>query len=354
LPASPTSAPTLVTLASRRGRKPGQSRVAITCRPSADASSICPNRLPGHPSRARLTWRGAGGDMDFGFTGEAHNFAFLDGGGLDLCLRACDGSTTTACQVRAARAARPFAPLPLLSNGVPVCLDTRFVAPPTGTFDLASGALALDVAVAADVFVLQPSGSVCPRCAGDGTVGSTGLCLSGENQGAPCVVEALTTVVGGTGEFVYQLSGDCPPAGSAASTLDLAFTLSTGERRLDGRRPCPKQTIDDSCEGAGICTRECSGTPAPKGGVNQTCCSNNPQRPCYPTAPGTAGAIVRTGTPAALLPAPPDLAYPKTGDGVLAHVGCLLSTTDATVDGLNGLPGPTTWLLPFRAVVTDD
>ncbi|MCW5892806.1 MAG: hypothetical protein KIT14_20020 [bacterium] len=327
----------------RRGRR-GKSRVVMRCRPAGDRPLPCPQRAAGKPSRATLTWRGAGSDLDLGPSGEAHNFPFLEGRGLDLCLGACDGDAT--CRVRAIDAEQLSAPLPLLANGVPVCLNPRLAAVPDGTLDLAHGALALNVTLAADVHVLQGLGQVCPRCSGDGTVGSAGLCQGGPNQGKPCVVDALTTVPGTLGDPLYQLSQDCPPSGEPARTLDLPLVLSTGERRLDGSKPCPGQTMDDSCHGTGTCTVDCADTPAPKGGINQTCCSDNPILPCFPSAPDASGALARTGTPAALVP--PDPALPRSGDGVLAHVGCMPRTTDSTVDILTGFPGPTAWLLPFR------
>lgn len=342
----------LILTARGRGRR-GHSRVTVRCRPPADRPLPCPQRAPGLASRATLAWRMGGSDVDYGFSGEAHDFPFVEGRGFDLCLGAC--ASDTRCQVRATGAEQLAAPLPVLTNGVPVCLVPRLAAPPTGTLDLASGALALDVALAADVFVLQPYAQVCPRCGGDGTVGSAGVCAGGSNQGRPCVVGALTTVVGSSGNPIHQLSQDCPPSGTPAATLDLPLVLSTGERRLDGPRPCPGQTDDDACYGGGTCTVDCSATPAAKGGRKQTCCSNNTILPCFPTAPDAAGgAIVRTGTPLVLEPPLSDPAFPKTAGGVLAHAGCFDETTDRTVDILYGFPGPTAWLLPFSLTLHAD
>lgn len=356
VPASATDAPRTLTLVSRSRGRLGRSRVAVTCRPRVDTSSVCRNQLPGVPSRLHVEWESAGSDLDFGFSGEAHNFPFLDGKGLDLCLSDCDGTTDTTCVVAGA-GSRPFPPLPLLTNGVPLCLDARYATPPTGTFDLVTGELRLDVALSADAAILQPASLLCPRCSGDGTVGSAGVCQGGVNHGQPCVVDALTFVVGSGGDPTYQLSGDCAPS-AAETTLDLSVTLSTGEDRLDGSRPCSLQrpASDDACYGVdGTCTLACDATPAAKGGLNQTCCSNNPVLPCFPTAPDAAPqGIVRTGTPAPPLPAPPDPTYPKHGAGALVHVGCLPATGDASVDIAQGLPGPTAWLLPFRLTVFDD
>jgi hypothetical protein len=169
------------------------------------------------------------------------------------------------------------------------------------------------------------------------------------------VVHALAFVVGSAGDPTYRLSGDCPPSG-VEKTLELSVTLSTGEEHLDGSRPCPQQRTNDVCGHLDeACTLACDAMPAGKGGRNQTCCSNEPLRPCFPTAPNAAPqGIVRTGTPAPPLPAPPDTTYPKRGAGVLAHVGCLPATGDAAVDIVQGLPGPTAWLLPFQLTIFDD
>jgi hypothetical protein len=354
VPASSTDEPTLLTLLSRTRRTAGRSRVAVQCLPGTDTSSVCPNRLPGLASRARLSWQRAYSDVDLGYSGEAHNFAFVQGG-LDLCLRDCDDVTTTTCQLSAARAPRPLPPLPLLVNGVPLCVALRVATPPAGTYDLASGALDLNTTVAATFHVLQPQTDVCPRCSGDGAGGSTGTCRGGANAGAPCIVDARTMLVGGAGDTEYQLSGDCLPSGPGVSAADIPLALSTGERRLDGSKPCPDQGVDDACPGATTCSLDCSATSASKGGRNQTCCSDDPWRPCFPTAPDASGqAIVRTGTPAVAFRTLVTEVFPKIGNGVLAYVGCSPRIRDATTDGVIGLGGPTAALLPFQLTLTDD
>ncbi|HEV7731937.1 MAG TPA: hypothetical protein VGR62_07230, partial [Candidatus Binatia bacterium] len=122
---------------------------------------------------------------------------------------------------------------------------------------------------------------------------------------------------------------------------------------LDGSLPCPDQTVDDSC-GPGTCTVDCSTTAAAKGGVNQTCCSNNPSQPCFPTGPNSlSGQLVRTGTAGTLTPRWPDPLYPKTGAGtVLAATFCLPTVIDTTVDILAGLPGPGAVVMPVTVEVT--
>jgi hypothetical protein len=291
-----------------------------------------------------MAWRSEGSDVDLGFSGEAHNFGFVDAGGLDLCLDGCDGTTDTVCEARTP-GTRLTVPLPLITNGVPICLDPRLDGALTGTLDVATGAVELTGMLAADAYVLQPLDRVCPRCGGDGTIGSTGTCQGGRNAGAPCTVEAIADVVFST-PSTYQLSSDCLPDGKPTRTLALPLALSTGERRLDGPKPCEGQTDDDQC-GSGSCTADCTAVATSKGGLNQTCCSTKQTLPCFPSAPDAQSAIVRTGSPAVLASSP--------RRGVLADVTCLPTTTDATVDILWGVPGPAALLLPFDLrIATDD
>lgn len=351
VPTSSASSTVTLTLRSRSRGRTGRSRVAIGCRPGIPTGSVCPNVLPGRPARARVTLQRSGSDVDYGTSGQAHDFPFVEGAAFDLCLSECDGAADPACSV-AAPAPTRVAPLPFLTNSVTACVHPRVETPFTGALDVATGALELNGTLAADVYGLQPLDSVCPRCSGDGTVGSVGACNRGRNRDEPCTVDVVAQVLGAN-PSVHQLSSDCLPEGQPVTTLTMPLVLSTGERRLDGSRPCPGQIPDDEC-GAGSCTLDCSQTPAPKGGIGQTCCSDNASLPCFPTATDSAGTLVRTGVAAALTPPLPDAAYPKHGNGVLAQVGCVGRTTDLSVDILSGLPGPTAWLLPFTLTIAAD
>jgi hypothetical protein len=352
----------------------GKNKIKVSCQPCTDPDGdcgggpgpgdcfdVCPDReAPGLPQELSMLVPPTGSDLDNGYTGDSHNFLVVNGSSLNFCMSECDGTTDTECKTcglvgaGTKNGATFGAPLPLLSNNVPVCVVNVFRRDRIdGTYDVATGNATAQVDLDSEVYVLQPSGSVCPRCSGNGTIGSTGTCQSGRNQGKACTVNGLTTVVGGTGDANYQLSGDCPPAGQPAGTLIINLPLTTGESTKTGPKACPGQTIEDSCAGAGVCNVDCSALPAPKGGINQTCCSNNTQLPCFPTAPGTAGVIVRTGIPVPVLPAFPDTSSPKTASGAkLAAVFCEARTTDATVDGITGLPGPGAILLPVEQTLT--
>lgn len=346
--------PTLLTLTSRSGSRRGASRVALRCRPSDVPNGVCPNRLPGRPAQATLAWRRQGSDVDFGW-GFFHDYAFVDAVGPTLCLDGCDGTKDTDCGVTVpSEAWRPL-PFPILQQSVTLCAVLRATAPASGSLDVSSGAMTLDLPLAADVFILRSASNICPRCTGDGTIGSTGTCQGGfpdAGSGGPCTVEALATVPHSNGSPVYQLSSDCLPGGEPVRSLPVTARLTTGEARLDGSLPCPGQTADDLCPTASACTVDCSAQEPPDGGLRQRCCievGGFGNASCFPTAPDAPPhAIVRTG----LAPAFPATPFPRTARGVLAHVGCLGETTDATVDILAGLPGPTAWLLPFEVTVT--
>lgn len=338
--------PARLTLQSRAGRTRGSNRLLVSCR----APASCPAR-PGLPARATLSWRRTGSDLDLGYSGENHNNPFVTGIGPTFCLAGCDASQPL-CAATAPGVTRLSAPIPVLSNNVPLCLDPRLGQEPTGTIDIADGSIALSTELAADVYILQPSNAVCPRCSGSG-VGSAGVCLGGRRFGAPCRVDATAVVVGSGGDPTYQLSSDCPPSGRPVSTIALPLALSTNTPTLDGSLPCPGQNGDDLCR-TGTCTLDCSATPPPKGGRNQRCCTSNPQLPCFPSAADSGGTIVRTGSAGIPSPALPNATFPKTASGVLAHVGCVPPTTDATADILSGLPGPGALLLPYDLTITAD
>jgi hypothetical protein len=342
----------------------------VQCTPDATPCTDCPvgptcadREAPGLPKQITLVVPGSGSDLDNGFSGNSHNFPTPEGSTLRYCMTNCDATTDSVCDM--AGSTGPAAsslngpvfgpPLPLLSQGVPVCVVNRYAdAALTGTYDLATGELSGQVNLLSDVHVQTPLTDVCPRCNGAG-LGQSGTCTSGANQGKACVVDGTSNVVGSAGNTLYNLSTQCPPeAARRAATLTIGLPLTTGtSTSAQQSKPCQGQTVDDACGGAGTCTVDCSATVPAKGGINQTCCSNNPVQPCFPTAPDSPpGQIIREGTPAAPLPVWPDPTYPKTVEGGRsAAVFCEAATGDSTVDILTGLPGPGALLLPYTTTV---
>jgi hypothetical protein len=317
---------------------------------------------PGNPVELDFTVPATGSDLDNGYTGNSHNFPVVHGSTLSYCLSNCDASADSTCDAAGATGAGTpntaffGAPLPLLSAGVPVCVVNEFVDPTvTGTVDLATGVMSTDVKLTSKVYV-RPGNfvTVCPRCSGDGTLGSTGKCQGGSNDGKACKVNGLVTV-SGSNPPDYQVSSDCPPEGTGIPlSIDLPLTTDTSQKT--GSLPCKAevgQSQDDSCAPGATCSVDCSGIQDSKGGLNQLCCTNPANRPCFPTKSGPG--IVRMGNPSIPQPAWPDPTYPKTTpagqDSKMVATFCIPKTNDATVDGLTGLPGPGAIILPGEVTV---
>lgn len=301
-------------------------------------------------------------DLDNGYSGDSHNFTVTQASTLNFCLSGCDTTSNPVCQ--AAGATGPGtsngetfgAPLPLLANNVPVCVVNRFKDPQiTGTYNLQTGEMQAQVNLLADTYVLTDTTlkNVCPRCSGDGTLGSTGKCVGGQTPGKSCTVNGLAKVSGSLNGEDYQLSSDCLPEQiKFGATLVVELPLTSGTSSKSGSKPCPGQTNEDSC-GGGTCSFDCSGTNPTKGGINQLCCSNNQTKPCFPTATDSGSLIERTGIPAPVSPAWPDPTYPKTASGAkAAAVFCEAKTGSSQVDILTGLPGPAAIILPGNVTVS--
>src|SRR5262249_27212521 len=223
------------------------------------------------------------------------------------------------------------APLPLVGTGVPICVFNRLGSPGlTGfTADIATCAVGGTMALAVQAFRTSLA-QVCPRCSGS-SPRDVGVCDSGLRQGRGCITAGVVHVAGTEGNPDYALSADCPPGGEPVGTVHLAVPLTTATAALPGPRPCGAAR-DDGC--GGTCTAACSGTACAsttngqcvdaKGGLSQVCCSDDPQRPCFPT--GTGASITRVGS--ATAPAPPfgDPTYPKVGGRTVAGHFCAPAT----------------------------
>src|SRR5207302_4808428 len=70
-------------------------------------------------------------------------------------------------------------PLPLLSQGIGVCLSSRFASPKLtdGTANVQTGATVVNLHLLSDVFLSTPN-RLCPRCSGS-DIGKAGTCDSG-------------------------------------------------------------------------------------------------------------------------------------------------------------------------------
>jgi hypothetical protein len=337
----------------------------------------CPQREPATlPYQLNLmvpvadpTTNSNGSDLDNGTSGLSHNFPVIGGNVVKYCLSGCDGTTTTQCTGTGttggpAGAAKNTlngpdfgAPLPLLAAGVPVCVVSRYQDPQiTSTYDLATGQGSGLIKLFSDVYLVQSSQEVCPRClvpGGGGTLGDKGTCSgTATTPGVACTVEALDKVTQGAGNQNYTLSTSCiPTANLRQASLDIELPLTTETATsAPGPLPCKSlgQTSDDAC-GGGTCNAGCTGNACvthdasgncidAKGGISQLCCSSNTSLPCFPTANG--GAITRQGK--------------RALDGQLgAQVAtfCIANTASTVINTTTGLPGPGAIILPNQVQV---
>jgi len=340
----------------------GGGGTGITC-PLREPSTL-PNQLNLMVPLADPTTNSNGSDLDNGVSGLSHNFPVIGGNVVKYCLTGCDGTTTTQCTGTGTTGGPPGAaatslngpdfgaPLPLLTAGVPVCVVSRYQDPQiTSTYDLATGQGSGLIKLFSDVYLVQSSQEVCPRCnvpGGGGTLGDKGTCSgTATTPGAACTVEALDKVTQGAGNQNYTLSTSCIPTPNLRqASLDIELPLTTETATSPpGPLPCKSigQTSDDACSG-GTCNAACTGNACvthdaagncidSKGGISQLCCSNNPSLPCFPTANG--GVITRQGK--------------RALDGQLgAQVAtfCIAATASTVINTTTGLPGPGAIILP--------
>jgi hypothetical protein len=344
----------MVTLASGSPAK-DRDHLTLRCIPNAGASR-CGANPAGGPGELRMVAPGSGGDLDVGWTGAAHGFGVVAGATVHLCLGGCGATSNPQCAERdaetAALDADAFgAPLPLLASGIPVCLVNHFGGLAGFTADVSSGAVGGTLSLASLAFRTSLT-QVCPRCSGS-RPGDAGICDSGARQGRACLTAGIVGVPGAQGSPSYALSADCPPAGQPLGTVALQIPLTTGVTSLSGPLPCGAAR-DDGCAG-GTCSAACTGVACAsttngqcvdvKGGLSQLCCSDDPQRPCFPTASGAA--ITRAGS--ATAPAPPfgNPTYPKVGGITLVGTFCVPPSGSSLVDAIVGLPGPGAVVLPM-------
>ncbi|HLY36566.1 MAG TPA: hypothetical protein VKU61_00930 [Candidatus Binatia bacterium] len=295
---------------------------------------------------------------------------------VKLCLTGCNATTNPLCDVSTTPVGSGTInptfgpPLPLIAQGVPVCVINRYQGPPSGMVNVQTGEVSDANPIAIDLFSdvhLTLNAQVCPRCktGGSPAFGASGTCDGGPNLGKACTVDSVLTVVQAQGNPLYALSGGCPPdPGQLAGTLNLKLRFTTGTATLSGPTPCTEgqdnptaaPLMDDNC-GDGTCTAgACTGNACvshaadgtcidAKGGLSQACCSTQTNLPCFTTKGG--GSITRTGNADPPVPAWPDTTYPKTSsNGRLVTTFCEAPTEKAVINNTAGLPGPGALILP--------
>ena len=355
------------------GGPPDVDRLALRCVPGVSPTT-CANSSGG-PDTLEIEIVGPRTDFDSGWTGISHDLTIVPGVRLTFCLDGCDLATNPRCRAQAPTGASTLngtvygPPLPLLAGTIPVCAENGFadsVVP--GTLDLQTGALTADLHLVSELHYTSVR-QVCPRCVG-------GTCDGGPNEGSACQVEGTVSVPQGEGDTQYPVSRDCPPGGDSVGAIDIRIPLTTGRSELPagdgGSPPCDGgggvRVQHDDC-GAGVCQVGACVGDALNGGINQatpgnnqSCCSNDGTRACFPTAAESLGPaeeigrVVRTGS--ATPPgggageAPwPDPTYPKTGTATLVATLCEPPTKSFAINKGIGLPGPGALYLPNATTV---
>ena len=357
-----------LTAISRRPRRTDRDVFELRCFPPPPCSaSTCAPNPDGGPDALVVTVLDQGTDLDLGWTGTYHGFPVPSGIYLQACLTDCDGVNDLECTLRVPARCDPSRttfgpPLPIIGAGRLACVVNRVVRDVTGTVRLDTGAVEAKIDLASDVHVLDPE-RVCPQC-------RAGQCDSGRNRGRACTVDGAVTVTQSLSlDHLYLLSRDCPPEGAPAVTLPISLGLTTGTRTTPGTggsKPCRDNEADgvpvkdDFC--ADGCGAACAmGSPPcvasirdpadpgsfvcqdAKGGLSQTCCLDDPTRPCFPTRPGSPG-ILRTGRAVPPIPQVPGASYPLAAErSALVTTFCVGPTT--LLDTVGGLPGPAAMVL---------
>ena len=356
----------IVTARSSGRPRKDRDEIVLQCEPCEPCGVRCGRNPDGGPDGLDLSSLGAGSDLDIGSGGGSHDFVPAPRSMARLCLAGCNADSNPICDVNGPVGSGSLngpsfgPPLPLVADGVPVCVVNRHQGPIHGTVNVQTGEIPreapLEMDLLADVH-LTLSDQVCPRCTGRGTpqYGGSGTCDGGAHRGQPCTIDSVLTVSAAAGDPLYPLSKDCPPdSGQLAGTVPLKLTLTTGTSTLAGR--CPGEPETDACHGGG-CGARCTGSACAsitpdgacvdaKGGLSQVCCNDATDTPCFPDP------IVRSGTAAPPAPAWPDPSYPKTTDaGVLVATFCVGATNTVGVDAAAGLPGPGAIILPVRELL---
>ncbi len=235
------------------------------------------------PSQITFLGSGEAADLDTGWTGLSHDSKVITNGLITADLSACDnevepcgvctltgpvpnaGLTTAMNPSNNRRCTADTsvpcssdgdctglgtcqfffgAPLPLSSGGVSVCVVNQVNGPLTGTVDTASGDSTSTTILLSHVFTGPTVDQPCPVC-GSGGFGTSSTCSSGQNSGAPCIVNGTSSLFGST-------SFDCPPLpGANVGNLTIPLSLSTGlqTRTLSADNP--------DCSAAGATSAKC-------------------------------------------------------------------------------------------------
>src|SRR2546430_4736662 len=174
--------------------------------PTTTRCQGCPASPQGGHAGADHSTADTGTDLDNGWTGISHNFPVDPRATLKVCLAVCDASMNPVCDRMGAVGAGSIngatfgPPLPLIAQGVAVCVINRYQSTPvTGQMNVQTGEVSdttpIQVNLFSDVHLISDHTNVCPRCSTGGApqYGARGSCSAGPNQGKSCTVESIVT-----------------------------------------------------------------------------------------------------------------------------------------------------------------
>ncbi len=288
------------------------------------------NALAGEISACQgIVIEAEGGQLDDGWSGEAHDQDLAVGGSTSwsisqcsagdkgpclsdsdcsagTCVASCDCASDTSCQISGplrrqclanmadcttnadcpssgacVRYFGPPQPLSYLSS--PVCALTHFDGAASGTYDTTTGDLSISGTTRRRYYLGNATAEPCPLCgapADNPEVGDQFVCKGGANNAQPCTVEAVTPFYGGT-------SSDCPPAafsivGGASGAAIRLDDFGSAPKTRTAKLPCTALNLTGNPTVPGS-NPKCTDTPA--GAVctsNADCkrCSDDPTTPC--------------------------------------------------------------------------
>jgi hypothetical protein len=343
----------------------------------------CPANPDGGPNLLAVAVQ-KGSDLDVGWTGVGHNQGVIVGAQSFACLSGCDRENNPVCS-----GTMPFGegaingttfgpPLPLLAEGVATCVVNKWAAdvgsPPEASVvrsvNLQTGEIEFRATLKSDVYLTGNEVRPCPTCKGALTIGQSGKCAGGRNNGKACVTEGISELFGPTSstclpvgiELVATVSVEIDPITSGvADSTRLGKHGCTG-----GECPRPDQSKANGCTNPARCAAsECPSTDVASGiqpGVDQACCpAGGDKIGCFPAVVDVADPlIVRRGKPTIGenpgIPGSqwPEGTYPKIATGgEVAGVFLIDATGSNTIDTTAGLPGPGAFVLVGDACVDD-
>ncbi len=376
-------------------------------------------------------------EADEGWSGIGHDTDVLDESSLHLDI-ACSGSPPASCgdcsvlgvntgpgSCRCANDNRTVCDQPLANDGddcggarcecylapptprsegsTPRCVVNRLSQSPSGTWNVDTGAGALDLPQRRRVYLGETIFQPCPTCVGDLVAGDgsrDGTCDLGENAGQNCDAQATDATFPAPGGGAYSL--DCfPSAGKNVSGTGLAMDLSltTGSLSLSagvecGFPPfapelCPCGVCSGSpstpcssnadCAGVGTCGNLSLGKPRANACDNSSCsdvgggegeCSTGPTTTfCDGITRANGGGLVTCNSNADCTAAvigvdvgnctlskrrecflDPIVATgtPSTSQPVAVSVSCMSPTASSAINDVLGLPAPARLRLEAR------